>query len=1095
MKENKITPRRELPDIIDNDSEGNLLTYLKLLLKESFRARIASGYFYLNGFDLVKEDLKHFSVQNDPEYEEKYQTKSPFLLIIGDETNVSTKKEIDEGFQELSYILRSDDTPLTENQILKLDNLRDFIKNQIVDVRVYNKEKFHSKVYILDKGQSFVEKTGIIGSSNFTRPGLTQNSELNSTHRQTSPLTLIEDWFHKKWINALPYSSELIKVIESLPEHQKYVKKSKYIYLSPLDFIKTLIKQFGKEHFLNRDNVLLPFQIADYKLSKEVLQKYGGVILAHSVGLGKSFVASRIIQDYINDRKRVLLIAPPTLWSEDNWKGYLINGFKINPARIQFLSLYQLSNEKFNPKKYSNFDLIVIDEAHHFRNGSKTTRYKNLKKMYNPKSEFVLITATPVNNSPMDLKNIIDIFKDEQRFKKDNLILNYNALEQYSKKRQSKKGEVTEEDYSFIQKNVSDLTKKLIVKTTRKDLKKMYGEGLILKGKTIKFVDPITTQINYTLEHEIYTWIFKNIVNFLTNLYLPHLTVINPATGGFLEGLYKLLLYKRLESSIHAFYQSILNLKNKEKKFLGLLEKMSLQEIRTFEKEELVKHMNKNSEDATLFQYIDDEDLPKSEKIQKREIQRQIKTDLVEIDKLIKKLEQLIIPGKKRMDSRKKLIFKYHDDKLKELIEKQLPKYKGKKILLFTQFLDTAEYLWANLQHLENKDFKIELITGMVPNKAPIIERFKKNKDIKLLIATDAISEGVNIAEADVVINYDLPWSVLTLIQRQGRTLRLESDKQIHVGNFIPDKKIDLEINLVTNLKKKITDIIYIIGLEFALFSPEEAELIKKLEKEGKDIPRLQEKILAMRMNNLDDLEQGSATSKLSNFDMFLQRTIEKYDIQDKDLKNISMPEKIFYTKIKSSRKGKLFLYEMEFSDKLSTDHSIKYQTPNNELDDDFTPMWDDLTKIDDGTISDIDREDIGTFEEHISDKKIETITSYSEAQGKQQAVEKLKKEIFDFTSKEIKFGKSHSTLDDSESKNVSKLKELLSLFQEKNPSESHVPMLREFKKNRIKLGKHGSDAYTKDLEKLVKNLEKTARDLVTYQDIDARLLGFVIES
>src|SRR5207302_4744671 len=196
---------------------------------------------------------------------------------------------------------------------------------------------------------------------------------------------------------------------------------------------------------------------------------YGGVINASAVGLGKSYVACQIMKNYLSQGKSVLLISPPHLWVPDQWIGYLAE-FGISKNDIRWMSMYELSNEDFKETSYLDYDLIVIDEIHNFRN-SESNRYRNLKKIGTKNTEYVLLSATPINNSPEDLKNIIDIFLDETRLgsSRKALLEPYYALRKYisASKKFRREGKIDTALLKGLQDSVRELRRRLIVRTTR----------------------------------------------------------------------------------------------------------------------------------------------------------------------------------------------------------------------------------------------------------------------------------------------------------------------------------------------------------------------------------------------------------------------------------------------------------------------------------------------------------------------------------------------------------------------------------------------------------------------------------------------------
>lgn len=553
----------EINPIIDNNSEENTIKKaIKKLSKDSKEIKVATGYFFISGFNVIQDELSNLRV---PKIEGQF-FDSPFKIIMGPQTDITTKDQLVLGYKkELEKVKDAE-------EVKNISNLYKFVKNGFVDVKIYIKKQFHPKLYMfkfkLDSG--LTGKKYIVGSSNFTESGSEGNLELNLYKDNDPSFSYLENWFDELWKNCEEFRADLIRLIQESSiynQHKElFEEELKYDYLAPVEFFKTIIKIFNKDYLLEKDNVLLPFQELDYKLAKDIIQRFGGVIIANSVGLGKSYIASKLLVDYYKGKKKILLIIPPNL--REQWEGYL-RVFEIKLAPKDIVSMYELSQKDFPDEKFKDYDLILIDESHNFRN-DESNRYKNLmKKIKNNKAEYILLTATPINNSLNDLKSQIDILRDENKFRNEDLFKYYTSLKSYVKKKDDK-----------LKEDIKLLRRKLIVRTTRRDLKKLYKEIILPGAGKVILKEPILRTHNYSLTGKTYKDIYNHVVSFLSELELPHLKILNPDAGKFLIGLYKILLYKRLESSIYAFHQSLKHLESKEKNFKKLLEKYPLEKIR-----------------------------------------------------------------------------------------------------------------------------------------------------------------------------------------------------------------------------------------------------------------------------------------------------------------------------------------------------------------------------------------------------------------------------------------------------------------------------------------------------------------------------------
>jgi len=867
------TSQNPYPNIIDNKHQ-RLESVLKELLSKSDYAKIVSGYFYIGGFDLVS----------------KYAQDTKADIVIGIRTTKATKEEFEKYFkqnkkdagEEFENSLEDIEDKGKKNQVLNLAELMDKRKGDEtkgIKFYIFKHPPLHAKVYYFGLKQEHrlpnINSLCVFGSSNFTPSGLgykTGNIEFNALVSESAVLQDIEKWFDEYIIpNSEELNTDLLKTIGKYKNIWTDEEEG-YKYVKPLKFVKLLIRYYNAENLL--ESLLLPHQINDYLGAKNSVEKYGGCVVASSVGLGKSYVASQLIKDYIYDEnsKRIgnaLLIGRPDevkrQWMTDSSKkaeqGYLRqNG--INPGDVRYVSMYEFQGKKFDPERYKDYDVIVIDEVHNFRN-SERKRYQNLMKTIEKIRDnendirFITLTGTPINNTPADLYNIIRIFFDDERFKGNNLIEHYKNLKEYGTifkkvRRFEKEENLSGKNKAELEKlkkrlenirdnDVKKLVSELMPRTTRLDLKEIYKDmDLVINGEKITLKDPelLEADKRYDLydvksDHgnvknyiKIYGEMYKRyekdgkqitkVIDFITKLHLPHLTIYNPfkqrSEKNRLPGIYKVLLYKRLESSIYSFYKSLCNLEEKDKELLGIIEsEAGLKEINKRLKESYVKISQKDIRDIVDEEFeeirLTEDDL----RVYKRYIEEDIK-DISDFKKLV---EGLMIEGDEFIDPKL--------DTLKEFIIK----HRDKKILLFSQFKDTVNYLDRCLKDIIKDESKVS-ITGSTENKIERLGRFKAEDSMRLLLSTDTLSEGVNIPEADIVINYDLPWNPVRLIQRIGRVDRLSNEKDIWIKNFIPEKKFDIEIELVKTLKEKIEDIIEFVGGEYPILTVDEMGQILK---------------------------------------------------------------------------------------------------------------------------------------------------------------------------------------------------------------------------------------------------------------------------
>jgi len=552
-----------------------------------------------------------------------------------------------------------------------------------------------------------------------------------------------------------------------------------------------------------------------------------------------------------------------------------------------------------------------------------------------------------------------------------------------------------------------------------------------------------------------------------------------------------ILLYKRLESSIYAFYQSINHLEKKEKSFEMLLKKFPLDKIREMEKDELNKRLVKPEEaQQFLFDYVEGEEGFKEKESKERYLE-DIKNDLEKIAEFKAVVEKLKISYKK-----------FKDDKI-EVLRQLIEKRRDKKILLFTQFVDTADYLYENFKEISTDRFLIRRVTGDTKDKIAEVIRFSPSSQeefieraktgeikppfTKFLISTDTLSEGVNLQEADYVINYDLPWNPVRLIQRVGRAHRIGSNKDIFVLNFIPDKNIDKEMKLVETLKSKIDNIIEIIGAEYSILTIEELEKIRK--KEVEDTKLLVEKREFMRKLELDKLEEEEERSKLDALDKYLIEVAERHGITKEDLEGTAVPAKVVYTILDSTDRGNLFIYGINAGEEVHP--GFVFQEYDGNFREDFIPDADSFTSrrqhLFDDEILKADNFEKGVLKQKENQMKSSRHLVFDER------TENLRKKIV----RELQNYVYSRKLITKEGDFKEKLKERIPVLEKRNIPEVYYKEIHEFYLKWIK-GKQFLNAKTeleflREFDSILATLEKASKEIVRVKDIQASLKGFVV--
>ena len=641
------------------------------------------------------------------------------------------------------------------------------------------------------------------------------------------------------------------------------------------------------------------------------LEKYNGCILADSVGLGKTFTALAVIKYYENRNKSVLVLCPKKL--SENWSTYKSN-YKNNPIvddRLRYDVLYHTDLSRNGGKSngidlglinWGNYDLCVIDESHNFRNGigthsnTKENRYQRLMDRIvraGVRTKVLMLSATPVNNRFTDLRNqlalayegepeqfeaklktnkpVEDIFRNAQR-----------AFNEWSKQPAEKR--TTQNLLRALDFDFFEILDSVTIARSRKHIEKYYNTEAI--GKFPERLKPISVYPSLTSSHkEInYSQIYELLMTLNLTVYTPshfifdsriekyieltESSIDNLSQRGREEGIRRLMsinLLKRLESSVYSFRLT-----------LGRIQKLISSTI------SLIHAFKNGSKVVELTDFSDARDFDGDDQnTDFFTVGRKVKIDLADMDlqswlhdltndaKQLEILQNLIAGITPAYDEKLQTLYKL----IRQKIEKPINEG-NKKIIIFTAFSDTADYLYKNVSAFVKKNFDLDAaeITGSVDGKTTVpklkcdlntvltaFSPVSKRKDILMpeskanidvLIATDCISEGQNLQDCDYLINYDIHWNPVRIIQRFGRIDRIGSqNRYIQLVNFWPDMDLDEYINLKSRVetRMKIT----------VMTSTGDDDLINAEEKGDLEYRREQLKRLREEVVDLEDMSGG----------------------------------------------------------------------------------------------------------------------------------------------------------------------------------------------------------------------------------------------
>ncbi|UJG43988.1 MAG: phospholipase D-like domain-containing protein [Candidatus Heimdallarchaeum endolithica] len=873
--------------------------------------KCATGYFYIEGLALIIDKLKDLK---------------EIKILMGSETTRLTKNELIKAFKEKFNEIEENSSTIPSivlfHQLVK--------DSKSIKIRVYfgddNKiEKLHSKAYLFIrniKTRDVLEryKAGIIGSSNLTPSGLIGNTELNVIISEPENLEYLESWFDSLWERGSEEFDKL-KVVEILLEGIEKSKFGKYLkevyhYVKPEQFFKFLIKYLKAEYLFEKweKKGLLKFQIIDTLRCATLLaeKNYRGVFLTSSVGLGKSYVACALAEYFLKNGGKILVIAPAGLVKsalekkeqKDNWPKYL-SEFGIFD-KVDLVSMGDLQEDPllFEDKKVNKYsppfgkisllekkyNLIIIDEAHNYRN-EDAFRTRNLKKIIdeNGDAKVLFLTATPINTSLFDLLNLIKlIYRKGQNPYLDKLVRNLvEILNLVSEKDYEN---LSDEDKKLISKKQEEIERELFIKSTRETIKtseEYIKEIEELSGIDIRQIpDPEVREIAYKLDKK-YKEIVEGIIDFINSLTAAHLKILEPELGTRLGGFFKWILYKRFESDITSYYLTLKRLSKKNKLILTSIKK---RDISILERERI----DEQDEIEVNFGYDFRQKLGEIiEKIKSGEgkshltILEDLEEDTKKIDEQLKQLEKFLIPNSKIL---------FIDDKKLEEFLLLINKHIKKKILIFVEYKDSLKAIKEFLKDKIDSTI-IKFVDSQTKNKNSIIEKFNdSDNELKILVTTDTLSEGYNISGADIVVNFDIPYNPVKLIQRIGRATRLDTPKRIRCYNFRPDDSIDQELNLVETLEIRIEDIIKWVGIEYRIWFEREKELLQQRRKKDR----------RLYLNVLNSIRKDQWRGKFEKLEttipytkpilILLQNAIKKYNIKREDIYKINIPSCNMYT-------------------------------------------------------------------------------------------------------------------------------------------------------------------------------------------------------
>lgn len=886
-------------DNIDQD----LLTALRDSLVVSKRSDFCVGYLNLRGWQAIDDLIQPWDaaagqvcrvlvgMQRPPheEIRELYrQAEEPGL--IDNATATRLKAQFAAHLRE--QITLGIPTGQDEAGLRRL--ARQLRAGQVV-VKLFLPYPLHAKLYLLFRDDANNPITGFVGSSNLTVAGLSRHGELNVDVLDHLGTQKLSQWFDARWGErwALDVSADLATIIETSWAREDAIPPY-HIYLNIAYHLSTEaragLSQFRLPGRFEKE--LFEFQKSAVKIAARHLHRRGGVMIGDVVGLGKTMMATALARMFEDDLGyEMLIICPKNL--EPMWERYRTE----YGLRGVVLPVSQVTKKLPDLKRYR---LVLIDESHNLRN-REGRRYKAIAEYIRScDAKVILLTATPYNKTKADLSSQLRLFIDEKAnigIRPERYMRKAGLSEaEFERKHQCRVNSIVAIEWSDEFDDWRELIRLYMVRRTRSFIIQHYTEAdkhgrRYLAGQdgekryfpTRKPLS-LTFKVDEADESDRYARLYsRDVVDQINALHVPRYGLglyVDPQAekgatpaerkqienlgraGKRLMGFCRTNLFKRLESSGFAFLQSIDRhiLRNQIYLYaiengldlpVGVLDAGLLDLERVDEDAEGLEGDPEDLLDG-LVNVVQEEDNRPDDMARAKAVYQQYATEY-------KKRFKWLRPGLFRAKLAEDLT--QDTQTLRELLRTQgnwdaaldhkwqalhklMANTHGKdKVLVFTQFADTARYLArearkAGITH-------VEVATGASADPYALACRFSprsnnktvsKADEVRVLICTDVLSEGQNLQDSNVVVNFDLPWAIIRLIQRAGRVDRIgQRAEEIHCYSFLPADGVEQLIQLRSRIRQRLQENAEVVGTDEAFFEDDDATTIRDLytEKQG----------------------------------------------------------------------------------------------------------------------------------------------------------------------------------------------------------------------------------------------------------------------
>ncbi|OAI01240.1 NgoFVII family restriction endonuclease [Methylomonas methanica] len=879
-----------MPRIFDN-IETLLLPALQETLDVAERADFCVGYFNLRGWRHLSGHVDkwageeghccrllvgmHISPSDELRQALSLRENDP---VLDNQTALREKRRIAEEFrQQLTFGVPTNDDEAALRQLSEQIRARKLV------VKVYLRHPLHAKLYLLYRQDANNPVTGFLGSSNLTLAGLAKQGELNVDVLEHDACNKLVDWFEDRWRDrwCIDISKELADIIDESWAGERLVPPY-YVYLK-IAFHLAQEARAGLSEFRIPSifgDTLFDFQVAAVKIAAHHLNKRGGVLIGDVVGLGKSMMATALAKVFEDDyNTETLIICPKNLVSM--WEDYA-HRYRLH-AKV--LPLSKVLTEL--PEKTRRYRLVLIDESHNLRN-KEGKRWKVIRDyIERNESLTVLLSATPYNKTYRDLSAQLALFLNQDSdigIRPEKLLAALGGEHEFIRRHQCSVRSLAAFDKSEIADDWRDLMRLYMVRRTRGFIMQHYareddrGKYLLFSdGRKSYFPKRVPKNLNFKIDDtnpsDPYARFYSDpVVNAINELILPRYGLGNyvapnpkaPPTphqaktieglsraGTRLMGFCRTNLFKRLESAGPAFILSVERHILRNFIVLHAIENgldiplgtqgAELLDTRHYDEDPDGLFGDDNGdEDATDLTTTNGLRTEADYRARAASAYAAYSGALKNRFKwlpgtlFIKALSTDLLADTQSLLHLLRLCGEWQanaDSKLAALIDLINHRHPKEKLLVFTQFADTARYLKAQLDTLGIQ--QAEEATGQSVDPTSLAWRFspesngkreqvKKADELRILIASDVLSEGQNLQDAHIIVNYDLPWAIIRLIQRAGRVDRIgQQSDTILCYSFVPADGVERLINLRARVRQRLIENAEVVGSDESFFDDE----------------------------------------------------------------------------------------------------------------------------------------------------------------------------------------------------------------------------------------------------------------------------------